>query len=388
MSIRPPVLLADGEPGPSFNAIVESAARAAASLVGNAADWWTVPSTSLLQTDVFSAQNALRPLLLVVLAASVLVQGIRIVVSRKGEPAIAVAGGLLRFVLAAALGVTVLQCALLAGDALATTLVGDSAHDFGAIMRDALTTRRDGLAEPFLLLLLSGVVLALAAAQWMAMALRQVALLAVAATLPLAAAGSLTAATRSWLSRLLPWGLALVIYKPAAALIHAVGRQYLVQIAAGAGSGVAVVLTGIVVLGLGVAALPVSLRLLSTVSGVRVAGGGIGGDAMSGAVGAVRRNGRSTTSPSVQLATFMESAGPGSSRRLFHGASASAPAAGAGTGYGTGYGTGTGALPGIHPGIRPASEEAASRDPFEPAERSLLEPWLTSPIPRVTDRAV
>lgn len=352
-------VLADGEPGPSFNAIVESAARAAAGMVGNAADWWRVPSMSLLQTGVLSAQNALRPLLLVVLAASVLVQSIRVVVSRKGEPAIAVAGGLLRFVLAAALGVTVLQSALWAGDALATTLVGDSAGDFGAIMRDALTTRRDGLAEPFLLLLLSGVVLALAAAQWMAMALRQVALLAVAATLPLAAAGSLTAATRNWLSKLLPWGLALVIYKPAAALIHAVGRQYLTQIAAGAGSGVAVVLTGIVVLALGVAALPLSLRLL-TISGVRVTGGGFGGEAMSGAVGAVRRNGRSTTSPSVQLATFMENAGPGSTRRVVEGASPSASI------------SAPGALPG----------------PYESGERSLLEPWLTSPIPRVTDRAV
>jgi hypothetical protein len=288
-----------------------------------------------------------------------------------------VAGGLLRFVLAAALGVTVLQSALLAGDALATTLVGDSGGDFGATMRDALTARRDGLAEPFLLLLLSGVVLALAAAQWMAMALRQVALLAVAATLPLAAAGSLTATTRSWLSRLLPWGLALVVYKPAAALIHAVGRQYLTQIASGAGSGVTVVLTGIVVLGLGVAALPMSLRLLSftvSISGVRVAGGGFGGEAMSGAVGAVRRNGRSTTSPSVQLATFMENAGPGSTRRIVEGASLTALTPG------TGYGA--------HPGARAPLTASNHGPPHEPGERSLLEPWMTSPIPRVTDRAV
>ena len=138
-------VLADGEPGPSFNAIVESAARAAAGMVGNAADWWTVPSTSLLQPAVLGAHNALRPLLLLVLTASVLIQSIRIIVSRNGEPAITVAGGLLRFVLASALGVTVLQGALWAGDALATTLVGDSGGDFGATMRDALTTRRDGL---------------------------------------------------------------------------------------------------------------------------------------------------------------------------------------------------------------------------------------------------
>jgi hypothetical protein len=342
-----------GEPGPSFTAIVESAARAAAGLVGDAANWWTVPSTSLLQPAVYGAHSALRPLLLLVLTGSVAVQVVRIAVSRRGEPALTVIGGLLRFAVTAALGVTVLQCALLAGDALAVSLVGDSAEAFGATMREALTTRRDGLAEPFLLLLLSVLVLLLAAAQWMAMAMRQVALLAVAATLPLAAAGSLTAATRTWLTRLLPWGLALVIYKPAAALIHAVGRRYLTQIADGTpdhpGSAVAVVLAGIVVLALGVAALPVSLRLLSFAvsSRVRITGGGFGGEAMSGAVGAVRLTGRSSTSPSVQLATYMESAGPGS----------------------------TG-----HPLVTPRPMPDAAP---VPREQSLLEPALTHPFARL-----
>ncbi len=366
------MLLADGEPGPSFTAIVESAARAAAGLVGDAASWWTVPSTSLYQPAVLGAHNALRPLLLLVLTGSVLVQSIRIILSRKGEPLIAVASGLLRFAVAAALGITVLQGALWAGDALATTLIGagaaTGAPGFGSTMREALTARRDGLAEPFLLLLLSVVVLLLAAAQWMAMALRQVALLAVAATLPLAAAGSLTAATRSWLSRLLPWGLALVIYKPAAALIHAVGQQYLTQVAEQPGSGVSVVLAGIVVLALGVVTLPMTLRLLSFTS-VRIAGGGFGGDAMVGAVGAVRRGGRSSTSPSVQLATFMENAGPGSTMHRVTGASMV---------------TGARAVSASAPRSEPATGGFAEPAAEPAPEPSLLEPGLTRPIPRIT----
>jgi hypothetical protein len=365
-------LPADGgaapEPGPSFTAIVESAARAAAGLVGDAASWWTVPSTSLLQPAVSGATSTLQPLLLLVLAGSVIIQSIRIVASRRGEQVLAVAGGLLRFAVIAALGVTVLQCALLAGDTLAVTLVGDSSQAFGATMREALTARRDGLAEPFLLLLLSVVVLLLAAAQWMAMALRQVALLAVAATLPLAAAGSLTATTRGWLSRLVPWGLALVLYKPAAALIQAVGQQYLTQIAAGAGSGVTVVLAGIVVLALGVAALPVSLRLLSFTS-VRAAGGGNGSEAMVGAVGAVRLTSRSSTSPSVQLATFMENAGPGSTLR---------PGVRAATGARPGV-SGFAAQPGND--VVPVRRGTTAAPPIP--EASLLEPALTRSIPRV-----
>jgi hypothetical protein len=353
-------LLAQGGPGPSFTAIVESAARAAAALVGDAASWWRVPSTSLLAPAVLGAHNALRPVLLLVLTASVLVQAIRIIIMRKGEPLFAVFGGLLRFAVAAALGVTVLQGALWAGDVLATQLLGagggTSAVDFGTTMREALTARRGGLAEPFLLLLLSVVVLLLAAAQWMAMALRQVALLAVAATLPLAAAGSITAATRGWLSRMLPWAAALVVYKPAAALIHAVGQQYLTQLAEPGGASVSTVLGGIVVLALGVAALPVSLRLLSFTS-VRVTGGGYGGEAMAGAVGAVRLNSRSSTSPSVQLATLMENTGPGSHRHLV-----------------------TGAAPGA--GARGVAEAPmVGHSPEQP-------PDLTRPIPRYTETSV
>lgn len=366
----PGLLLAAGEAGPSFVAIVESAARAAAALVGDAGSWWQVPSTSLLAPAVLGAHDALRPLLLLVLTASVLVQSIRIILLRRGEPLVAVFGGLFRFAVAAALGITVLQGALWAGDVLATTLlgtggpgVGGAAGQFGVTMREALTARRGGLAEPFLLLLLSVVVLLLAAAQWMAMALRQVALLAVAATLPLAAAGSLTTTTRTWLSRLMPWALALVLYKPAAALIHAVGQQYLQQTAEPGGSGVSTVLAGIVVLALGVAALPLSLRLLSW-SSVRISGGGVPERAMDGAVGAVRLSSRSSTSPSVQLATFMENAGPGSAGRL---------AGGAGT-------VAAGALVGV--GARTAVPvPSGSRTP----ERSVPEPELTRPLARVVD---
>jgi type IV secretion system protein TrbL len=369
--------LAAAEAGPSFVAIVESAARAAAALVGDASGWWSVPSTSLLSPAVLDAHGALRPLLLLVLTASVLVQSIRIILLRRGEPLVAVAGGLVRFAVAAALGITVLQGALWAGDVLATSLLGGDpgAGTFGNTMREALTARRGGLAEPFLLLLLSVVVLLLAAAQWMAMALRQVALLAVAATLPLAAAGSLTATTRSWLSRLMPWALALVLYKPAAALIHAVGQQYLSQTAEPGGAAVSTVLAGIVVLALGVAALPLSLRLLSW-STVRIAAGGIPEHGMSGAVGAIRLTARSSTSPSVQLATFMENAGPGSAVRVVTGASPIRAIAGA---------RAMTAGPAVPvPTTTPPS--TSGTEPLPPAERSLLEPVLTRPIPRYSDR--
>ncbi|WP_214368065.1 hypothetical protein [Pseudonocardia sp. H11422] len=300
------------EPGSAFIAIVESAARAASSMAGEAAAAFAVPSAGLDQPAVVGAQSVLRPLLLGVLTAAVLVQSIRIVVLRRGEPIVAVATGLARFVLATALGMAVLQAALITGDAIAVALLGPgpgAAGDVGALMAERLTGRA-GLAEPFLLLLAAVCVLLLAAALWMALVVRQIALLAIAATLPLAAAGSLTAGTRGWLTRLAPWAVALVVHKPAAALVFAVGAGYLGSPAAP--TGVGGVLAGIVVLGLAVAVLPATLRLLSW-SSVRVAGGwpAPGRAGPPGAIGAVRLDGRIQGAGAVALAGFIEHTGPG-----------------------------------------------------------------------------
>ncbi|NMI00898.1 hypothetical protein [Pseudonocardia acidicola] len=244
------------------------------------------------------------------LTATLLVRSIRIVPLRRGEPLAAVATGLARFVLATALGVAVLQAALFTGDALAVALLGTGAGGGVSTLVAERLTGRDGLAEPFLLLLAAVCVLLLAAALWMVLVVRRIALLAIAATLPLAAAGSLTAGTRGWLVRLAPWAVALVVHKPAAALVFSVGAGYLRSPAAP--TGVGGVLAGIVVLGLAVAVLPATLRLLSWTT-VRAAGERTapGGATAGAAVGAVRLTGRSRGASAVALAGFIENTGPG-----------------------------------------------------------------------------
>jgi hypothetical protein len=128
------------------------------------------------------------------------------------------------------------------------------------------------------------------------------------------------------------------------------------------------VLAGIVVLALGVAALPMSLRLLSW-SSVRISTGGLSGDAMAGAVGAIRLNSRSATSASVQLATFMENAGPGSHQRLITGA-------------------GPVHSPGAIAGARAATAGASRRsESAPPAAPAAFEQGLTQQIPRYVEPA-
>jgi hypothetical protein len=93
---------------------------------------------------------------------------------------------------------------------------------------------------------------------------------------------------------------------------------------------------------------------------------------MAGATGAIRLTSRSSTSPSVQLATFMENAGPGSHQRLVTGAGAvHSP----------------GAIAGLRAPAVPASRAPAALTAGAPAELDRLDPSLTRPIPRYTDPA-
>ena len=67
--------------------------------------------------------------------------------------------------------------------------------------------------------------------------------------------------TRGWLARLVPWAVALVLYKPAAALVLGLGAGFLR--APSVAHGVGGMLAGIAVLGMAVATLPALLRLLA-----------------------------------------------------------------------------------------------------------------------------
>ena len=71
-----------------------------------------------------------------------LVQSIRLILSRKGEPLIMVVTGLLRYAAVSALGLVTLQLALRAADALATQLLDDAATNFALLMQDDPHRRR------------------------------------------------------------------------------------------------------------------------------------------------------------------------------------------------------------------------------------------------------
>jgi hypothetical protein len=140
--------------------------------------------------------------------------------------------------------------------------------------------------------------------------------------LPLAASGSLNRATRAWLDRLIGWLIAIVAYKPAAAFIYYLGFSYLSP-RAGAPGNLGTILTGVLVLGLAVVAMPVLLKFFSW-SGTQIGGTGGSGSGTLAAAGAVALA-RAGRGPGVDRgAALTAAAGPAGATVATAGAAAAA----------------------------------------------------------------
>ncbi len=300
----------------ALDGISDQVAEGAADLLVTATTWWVrTDSIDPLDPAVTSAQSGLRGVVVLILVASVLVQAIRLILSRKGEPLLLVATGLVRYGIVSALGLVLLQAALRAGDALAIDVLDNATDDFAQLMRDVLTTAQAGFA----VLLLSLATAVLALIQWSLMVLRQAGLLVLAAMLPLAASGSLNRSTRGWLDRLLVWLIAMVAYKPAAAFVYSIGFSYLSSLSTSEDGRLLTMVTGLMVLMLAVVAMPLLLKFFSW-SGTQV-GGGSGGSGFLGAAGAIAMT-QASGRAAVDRAAAMDATGPGS----LGGATGQAPA--------------------------------------------------------------
>lgn len=128
-------------------------------------------------------------------------------------------------------------------------------RDVGARFLDALSLPG---VTPSLVLFWAGLMLLIGALQWLLMLFRDGAVLVLTAMLPLAAAGQFAQASRAWLPKVIGWQLALIFYKPAAALIYWLGLSLLGQAA-----GTKAVAVALVVLLTATLSLPAMLRLVT-----------------------------------------------------------------------------------------------------------------------------
>ena len=322
-----------------FEQIAQAAAQAAVTVIGSAMTWWLhTPSVDPDSAAIHHLQRYLAPVAALILVASILTQCLRMVLTRKKDPALNIGLGLLRYVVTASVALSLLAVVLKAGDDFAAWLAREAVGQFAERMKGLLTSQLLA-ANPFLQIVIAGWALLLGAVQWLLGLLREGGILVFAAVLPLAAAGGMNEATKPMLPRILSPLAALVFYKPIAAIIYTIGFELI-----GTGQDLSTIFTGLVVLVLASAAMPAMMRFFAFTQVQMSSGSGVSGALAAGATGAA-----SLAMLRGAASGSMNTSGPGTAPP---GATAGSPVPGGAAPGGPPGAAPGGALPG--PGPTPA----------------------------------
>ena len=247
-------------------------------VIENTVGWWiNVPSIDLNKTPVHDIQQVVFWLAICVAVAGVMWQGIRIMLTRKANGLVDIGRGLVTVAAWSALGITGVSMALRAADQFSAWVLDQGAQ--GAVAgRLAALASLGGVSSSGAVLVLGFVVMVVGLFQAVLMFLREGALIVLTGLVVLAAAGNFTAATRPWLQRLLAWMLALVVYKPMAAIVYFAALRTV-----GEGQDARTVFIGITMMVLSIFALPALLKFFSWAVPAATTSGGGGLGALAGA---------------------------------------------------------------------------------------------------------
>jgi hypothetical protein len=253
--------------------------------------WWTTaPAPDLEHEQAISMmQHWMTPVTFTVAVLALMLAAGRIILTRKGDPLIEVVTGLT--VVAAVTGGTTALAIVLPnrllqfGDEFSGWILAKTAGGgFGAKLTEHLALNA---MTALLAVLLGCLALVLGLIQALLLLFRQAALIVLAGMLPLAAAGTLTRATRPWIRKVSGWMLALAFYKPLAALVYAT-----IFTLAGNGNDLHTCLMTLAMMVIALVAFPVLLKFFSWTTGDtgQASSGSILGTVVGGitAVGAMR----------------------------------------------------------------------------------------------------
>jgi hypothetical protein len=263
----------------ALNGIATAVESGVTWMVTQTLTWWVqVPSPNLAgEPAVGQLQQWILPLAIAVAVLSVIIAGGRMALTRKANPLIDVGTGLVVIAATSAVGVLLPSLLLRAGDAWSSwVLQASTGGQFAARLTSVLALNG---ASPAVVVVLGIVAIIISAIQAVLMLFRQGALVVLAGVLPLAAAGMLNPATRTWFRRVTGWMLALIFYKPTAAAVYATAFTMI-----GAGKDARTVLMGFAMVLLSLFALPVLIRLFSWTTG-QVADSASGGGFLQAALG-------------------------------------------------------------------------------------------------------
>ena len=231
-------------------------------VVSSTVDWWVqVPSPDLAADPAVGAlQRWMLPVTAAVAVLAMLAAAGKMALTRKANPLIDVGSGLAIIAATSAVGVLLPSMLLKAGDAWSSWILATSTGgQFGTRLTALLTLPEAGAG---VVLVLGIVAIILTAVQAVLMLFRQAALVVLAGVLPLAAAGTLTPATRAWFRRVTGWMLALIFYKPAAAAVYATAFTMI-----GTGNDPRTTLMGFAMVLMSLLALPVLMKFFTWTTG-------------------------------------------------------------------------------------------------------------------------
>lgn len=306
-----------------FDKVAEQFAEAHLELLETATTFWlSVPSTSgQSEQSVNWLQNdaLMRTMTGLVAVVGLVVAMVRTAfASRHGDDIWQTFFGLLRMLIVGTAGMWALQLLLLAGDDWSRSLVraaNDGAPSDGAT---TLTGLSSGL---MFMLALVGVITSIV--QIVLLVIRNAAVVVLAGVWQVAAAASVSGDSTLW-RRMTAWLGALVLYKPAAAVVYAAGFRLLHEDSAYGGEILAAV-EGMMLLALAILALPAMVRLVvpaasmggPSTAGMMAAGAGavatgaaIRGGALSSMIGSA--GGSSSSDGGMASGSASSPGGPGS----------------------------------------------------------------------------
>lgn len=196
-------------------------------------------------------------------------QGIRTALTRKGTPLLEAFRGLLIMAVHTAVAITVLDSLLVASDALTKTIIDSSLGDGLGLRMFAVLGLSTAALGPVPVIFFGIVIFIIGLLQLITLFFRQAAIPVLAMLFPVAAAGQVGGnASRQWLVRLWTAVFAIVVYKPLAALIFAVGFLEI-----GEGRGFWDFVRGLVTLTLTIFALPMLMKVFDPIVGQAVGDG-------------------------------------------------------------------------------------------------------------------
>ncbi|MCA1703295.1 MAG: hypothetical protein LC808_08550 [Actinobacteria bacterium] len=243
--------------------------------------WWlNIPSIDIASSPAGEIRRDVLYVSLVVAVGGMMWGGIRLAFRRKSEAAWDLGTGLIRLAATSSLAFLVVQLLLNAGDSFSVWVMNTAVTDDVADRMTRLAGM-SGITAPgavilvAILLILSGVV------QAALMFLREGGIVVLTGVLILAAAGGFNPATKSWFPRVSGWLLALIFYKPFAALVYAAALHMIGT----DDSDPRMVFVGITMIVLSIFALPAMMKFFSWAAPAAANAGG-GGGALGALAGA------------------------------------------------------------------------------------------------------